>query len=101
MLISVSVYLGLVYNVPEGQQILKTRNAASKYTSGVYSVRVLCWSRGGSVLFHVATIMVHDVYGDTIDDIAPVVAGSEVSSLLEDDKNSSLDSSPLSRNSCM
>lgn len=40
----------------------------------------------GSFGFESAFILLCDTYGDAFDDIAPVLAGSSVSSLVEDDE---------------
>lgn len=62
------------------------------------STCVVRWRGRGYLGSEGTYIMVCDAYGSNVDDVAPVVAGSGVSSLVEDDAGWIFDEAPLSKN---
>lgn len=80
--------------------MLARRDAAGNaiHGSDVKPMHALHWRGHGSLGSKSASTVVRDTYGDTVDDVLPIVAGSSVSSFVEDDDDWSLGDTPLSRN---
>lgn len=68
------------------------------HAAEVEPMHIVLWRVHGSIGFACASIMVLDAYGDVVDDVPPVDAGSGVSDLTEEDDNWSLSKTLLSKN---
>lgn len=79
---------GQNYSVPERRLISVRCNSGGNAIpmSKVEHLPTVCWRGHGSVGFESAFTLVQNMHGDTIDNIAQVVAGSSVSSVVEYDE---------------